>query len=91
MSFSGEAEIPEAESLDAFIAEHYWGYTRQPDGTTLEYKVEHPPWRLWQTKEVSMHEPGAVYDDFGAISGSVPSSTFLAEGSEVAVRQGAKI
>lgn len=30
-----------------FITEHYWGYTRQRDGGTLEYEVVHPPWRVW--------------------------------------------
>ncbi len=34
-----------------FITEHYWGYTRQRDGGTLEYYVEHPPWRVWPTRE----------------------------------------
>lgn len=91
LRFSGEPNIPGGESLDAFIAEHYWGYTSQSDGTTLEYKVEHPPWRLWQCGEVSMREAGAVYDDFGAILGTVPSSSFLAEGSQVAVRRGVRL
>ena len=30
----------------AFIAEHYWGYAVQMDGSTLEYQVEHPRWRV---------------------------------------------
>lgn len=35
-------------SAEAFITEHYWGYTRQRDGGTVEYRVDHPPWRVWQ-------------------------------------------
>ena len=37
-------------SLQEFIAEHYWGYASQRDGTTMEYRVEHPRWRIWETQ-----------------------------------------
>src|SRR6478672_10310058 len=33
-------------SEEEFITEHYWGYTRQRDGGTVEYRVAHPTWRL---------------------------------------------
>ena len=35
-------------SEETFITEHYWGYARQRDGSTVEYAVEHEPWRVWR-------------------------------------------
>ena len=36
----------ETGSQSEFITEHYWGYCSQRDGGTVEYQVEHPPWRV---------------------------------------------
>ena len=38
----GEPAALEPGSEAEFIAEHYWGYARQRDGGTVEYRVEHP-------------------------------------------------
>src|SRR5207253_2550682 len=35
-----------AGSEEEFITEHYWGYVVQRDGSALEYRVEHPSWRV---------------------------------------------
>src|SRR5882672_9139043 len=48
VSFSGAPSLPSEDSEEAFIAEHYWGYSRQADQTTVEYQVEHPRWRVWR-------------------------------------------
>ena len=37
---------PEDGSLETFVLHRFWGFTQQPDGTTLEYRVEHPCWRV---------------------------------------------
>ena len=42
----GPAQALAADSEEEFIAEHYWAYTRQTDGSTIEYQVEHPSWRI---------------------------------------------
>ena len=41
----GPAGIITDGSEEEFIVQHYWGYTRQRDGSTVEYQVEHEPWR----------------------------------------------
>jgi hypothetical protein len=41
-------------SEEEFITEHYWGYTRQRDGGTIEYRVEDPSWRVWQSERASV-------------------------------------
>jgi uncharacterized protein YqjF (DUF2071 family) len=41
----GEAVLADEASEEAFITEHYWGYTSH-HGATTEYGVEHPKWRV---------------------------------------------
>jgi uncharacterized protein YqjF (DUF2071 family) len=51
---NGEPGIAPAGSEDAFITEHYWGYTHHRDGSTREYRVEHPRWRVWHARDVEV-------------------------------------
>jgi uncharacterized protein YqjF (DUF2071 family) len=81
----GAPRLPDHGTEYAFISEHHWGYTRQRDGSTLEYRVEHDPWRLWVGADA------AVPGDTVALHGGVfarslstgPTSAFLAQGSSV--------
>jgi hypothetical protein len=90
---AGELFQPAAGSEEEFITEHYWGYVGQRDGSTMEYRVEHPRWRVW-----SAHSPdfscdvAALYgSEFAACLGGTPRSCFVAKGSEVRVRRGRRI
>lgn len=89
----GEAFLPEESSEEAFITEHYWGYAAQRDGTTLEYRVEHPRWRVWRSSGATLE--GNLDRLYGAeladCLGGEPSSAFVAEGSEVVVRHGREL
>ena len=80
-------------SAEEFIFEHYWGYTRQRDGGTMEYQVEHPPWRVWQTESTSLDcDAGPLYGpEFIEPLGAKPLSAFVAEGSPVSVRRGERV
>ena len=80
-------------SEEEFITEHYWGYTRQRDGGTVEYHVEHPPWRVWPTRDARLAcDVAGVYgDDMAAALAAAPSSAFLAEGSRITVFAPARI
>lgn len=80
-------------SEEQFIAEHYWGYCRQPDGGTLEYHVEHPPWRVWDVAraEFSGNAEALYGAEFAAALGKPPDSVFLAEGSAVRVHRGRRL
>jgi uncharacterized protein YqjF (DUF2071 family) len=85
--------LPRENSLEAFITEHYWGYVRQRDGSTVEYQVEHPRWRVWTALEAAFTcDIGALYGKaFAPFLSVAPASAFLAEGSAVAVYPGARI
>jgi uncharacterized protein len=76
-----------ADSEAAFITEHYWGYTRQRDGSTVEYEVAHPAWRVWAATDARLRVD--IVDIYGAafapaLSGA-PASAVVAEGSPVTV------
>lgn len=76
-----------AGSHEEFIAEHYWGYCPQRDGGTVEYRVEHPPWRIWQATR-SWVAPGVAEfypPEFRSLLGEPPATAFLADGSAVRV------
>ena len=74
-------------ALEEFITEHYWGYTRQRNGSTVEYQVEHPRWKVWTADLATIRgDLGGVYGSaLGEVLSRVPSSAFIADGSAVAV------
>jgi uncharacterized protein YqjF (DUF2071 family) len=91
--FHGEPGHPAPGSQEEFIAEHYWGYVTQRDGTAMEYRVEHPPWRVWRASEARLDCDveqfyGRQFRD--ALSGR-PSSAVVADGSAVAVYRGERL
>jgi uncharacterized protein YqjF (DUF2071 family) len=94
---AGEVHGPAAAlapgSEAEFITEHYWGCTRQRDGSTLEYQVEHPPWIVWNASLVRFEGPASqLYgSSFGAVLRTPPRSAFVAVGSEVAVFPGQRL
>lgn len=90
---SGEPAFPSPGSEEEFITEHYWGYAAQPDGSTMEYRVEHPPWRVWsaaQSELVCEVEELYGFQFAGPLSGQ-PTSAFVADGSAVTVYKGYRL
>ena len=88
----GPAPLVEG-SREEFIAEHYWGYARQRDGGTLEYRVEHPRWKVWAAADATLRcDVRTLYGPsfVEALSGP-PASAFVAEGSAVTVYAGTRL
>ncbi len=85
--------VPGPHSLEHFIVEHYWGYTRRSERRTDEYLVEHPPWELYGVTNRAIEvDFGATYGDkFAFLTNQRPYSILYAKGSEVAVYQGTNI
>ncbi len=90
---SGDPSLAADGSEEQFVTEHYWGYTIQRDGSSMEYKVAHVPWRLWQAASARFEGDGtALYgSDFARVLARPPDSAFLAEGSAVQVMRGVRI
>jgi uncharacterized protein YqjF (DUF2071 family) len=80
-------------SEEHFLSEHYWGYARQRDGGTIEYRVEHPPWRIWPALSAELRCDAAnLYGTrFAGVLSGPPRSAFLAEGSAVHVYRGERL
>jgi uncharacterized protein YqjF (DUF2071 family) len=92
-STAGDPYVPDPESEASFIIEHYWGYVARRDGSTLEYRVDHAPWRVQHgTTAVLECDVAALYgSDFAPSLNGGPSSAFLAEGSAVRVGRGVRV
>lgn len=90
LSTQGPPRDLEVGSEEEFITEHYWGYTVQRNGGTIEYQVEHPRWRTWAVQEAVFEcDVEAMYGrQFRPALSAKPASVFLAEGSPVTVRRG---
>ncbi len=91
--FAGVPALPSKQSEEEFITEHYWGYSSQRNGSSLEYRVEHPQWSVWPaTSFTAQGDFGSFYGpQFGPVLAGSPMSVFVADGSPVTVREGAKL
>jgi uncharacterized protein YqjF (DUF2071 family) len=89
----GEPRTPPTDSLEHFLVEHYFGYTRQRDGGTMEYEVRHPPWKLRETTNAAFDcdVAGFYGPEFVEALSAKPTSAFVADGSAVEVYRGVRI
>jgi uncharacterized protein YqjF (DUF2071 family) len=90
VEIEGEPALATDGSLESFLLEHYVGYTRRRDGSTREYAVEHPRWRVWRGHEPRLDlDVAALYGkEFAPFFAGPPASALVAEGSPVLVRAG---
>lgn len=84
----GDGALPLPGSLDEFVTEHYWGYSAQRDGGTLEYRVEHPRWHVWRARAQVTGDLARLYGpELAAVLAAAPATAFIADGSGVIVRR----
>lgn len=93
LTAGGKAQLLTEDSEAEFITEHYWGYNAQPDGSTLEYRVEHPRWRVYDVADAKLDcdVAGLYGEQFCESTSRKSSSAFLAEGSAVTVYKGMRL
>ncbi len=74
-------------SIEEFIFEHYFGYTKISKTETEEYTIQHPGWQINQVleSEVNCNFEEMYGTDFRFLSTIKPDNIMLAEGSEIAV------
>ncbi|MBK8608650.1 MAG: DUF2071 domain-containing protein [Chitinophagaceae bacterium] len=77
-----------AGSIESFIFEHYYGFTRFNETSSQEYKVAHPAWAV---NTVLSHDINCDFqkmygDEFSFLNNATPDSVLLAEGSAVSVK-----
>ncbi len=75
-------------SIEEFIFEHYYGYTKINDRLSHEYKVNHPRWQVNKVIDYSIYcDFKSMYgNDFSFLSNQKPDSVIIAEGSPVTVK-----
>jgi uncharacterized protein len=78
--------LPNSE--EEFILEHYYGYNKLNENTTIEYSLAHPTWEVYPVLNYSLEY--AVEELYGAafvpfIQNVQPLSVMLAKGSAVNV------
>ena len=83
----------EEGSQPEFFTHRMWGYTRQRDGGTTEYRVMHPRWRIWTPVTFGLDcDTEEMYGPrLGSVLRAVPSSVLVADGSPVQVFKGERI
>lgn len=86
----GPPALPSADSLDTFIIDHHWGYSRTRRGGLIEYQVDRPTWRTFPVEgyEIEMDVARLYGHEFADAFTAPPISVVLAEGSQVNVMWG---
>jgi uncharacterized protein len=77
----------EQNSLQKFIYEHYYGYTKISENKTEEYRLQHPSWKIHDVIDYQVVcDFEAMYGKaFSCLNHTKPAAVFIAEGSAVAI------
>jgi uncharacterized protein YqjF (DUF2071 family) len=91
---SGGGPVPlQPGSDEEFFSERGWGYTKQRDSGTVEYKVDHQRWNVWSPARWEVEGNFASFYDppFPDIISGEPTHAFIADGSPVSVHAAERI
>lgn len=82
-----ETEPMLPESIEEFIFEHYYGYTKVNPQLSQEYKINHPRWLINKVLDYSINcDFKSMYgSEFSILNNQQPESVILAEGSPITV------
>lgn len=74
-------------SLESFIYEHYFGYTKTEENKTEEYKLQHPSWKISEVLAYQIEcDFEAMYGkSFSVLNQKEPETVFIADGSAVGI------
>lgn len=83
-----QAQKIEVNTIEEFIYEHYFGYTKVDNETTLEYEILHPSWQTNTVLEAKIQcNFASMYgNDFEVLSYMNPENVMIAKGSNIAVK-----
>jgi uncharacterized protein YqjF (DUF2071 family) len=75
-------------SIEEFIFEHYYGYTKIDNFSTEEYAIHHERWNINGVVHYDIHcNFAAMYGEaFDFLKNAEPDSVMLAEGSSISVK-----
>jgi uncharacterized protein YqjF (DUF2071 family) len=89
-SVAAPLAIPQTNSLERFIVDHYWGYALGRDGCAREYRVVHEPWRVTPARDVTWDcELASTYNaPLAEYLATPPTNALVAEGSPIQLFRG---
>ena len=84
---SNESQIMKNDTLEKFIYEHYFGYTKIDENNTEEYRLQHPSWKINTVLDTKINcDFKAMYgESFSVLNKTEPEAVFIAEGSSVKI------
>lgn len=84
---SNSKQKMEKDSMEEFIFEHYFGYTKVNSYKSIEYKINHPRWEInpIQNHQINCDFSAFYGDNFNVLNNTKPNSVMLAEGSAISV------
>ena len=84
---SNESQVLKKGSLEKFIYEHYYGYTKIDENQTEEYRLQHPSWKINPVLKTQINcDFRAMYgESFSVLDHTEPEAVFIDEGSSVKV------
>jgi uncharacterized protein len=85
---AGENDQMLPDSVEEFIFEHYYGYTKLNNQLSQEYTVNHPKWQVNKVIDYSIQcDFTSMYgNDFTFLDDLTPDSVIMATGSPVTVK-----
>ena len=82
----GEGSEPSPGSLEEFLTVRHWGYNGEPGKETLEYRIDHPRWRVWHARNTRVDcDPEALGGKELANQLTTPMSALIMDGSAVTI------
>ena len=74
-------------SMEHFIFEHYFGYTKLNTTQSIEYKINHPSWKVNTINNYDINCDFKKFygNHFDILNYTKPKSIMLAEGSDISV------
>ena len=84
---SSEKVMMQKGSIEEYIYEHYYGYTKVNERKSIEYKINHPSWAIHPILNCKIDFDFAAFygDDFKLLNQAEPQSIMMASGSEISV------
>ena len=84
---SNDSHKMKNDTLENFIYEHYFGYTKIDENNTEEYRLQHPSWKINTVLNTKIEcDFKAMYgESFSILNDTKPESVFIAEGSSVEI------
>ena len=83
---TGAGTEPGEGTLEEFLTVRHWGYNGERGKPTLEYRVEHPRWKVWHAQVTRVdYNAGAFGGGALGLELRTPMSKLIADGSVVTI------